>query len=885
MKTLVEELEVALAGDSPQLVARLLAGVGEADRVACRALLTQYRQNTSRTAWVVAAAGVESGAPAVARRLRAARLPGGWLPVDGYRPDQVRRWGAEGWQLVAEVLLARQVTWLPDLVVRLAEVEPQGWGDDRQVLTERLRLALDLPRPHGSGYLRWLVQQQLSEPWRRDDRSIADRLRREPDPDALVAAVLAVPGVGTELGVRRGAALARWGPEGWHAALLETLADGTLDRDRFFDALLGALVLGGPVAHQHDLAVVFEAIQVSVQQAASRVRELCALLPESTGPVAGAALDAVRAAVAAGALAPGEALTATAPALHRREKGLLRAHLRWLVDLARQHPDLRDDVLPALAEVFAHEHHDVAQQAWDAVDGLRTGASETVLAHLRHRVQDLPPDLRPGTVTALGGTAEVVEAAGAGQDEPPVSPPAAHPPRVRDLDELVVAIVQHSQRWRPADAERVLDGVARLGGRDLDGLVAALVPVADRFGLGWEHTTRFALYPFLAAATRRPGAPRWRGEEPPAAGPLPSGGAGMLALRAQEVVERVRAGEAAPLLSFPDTVLGHVDPERVLDDLQRAAAVGGAPGPVDLEQAWLRFPREDLDPAHLDRLRSVGTPAAEWLLRRLTAGRRPEALATAEPVPPRGSRSGYRVAAECAGWPVAALRSSHADTPLAELGLDGTDLPARAVEHWWSGGGWPAEHTLTSLPSHREVAAGHLVVALVNLERRHDASTASALAMLPEAQGPTGRATHLALAYGLLGSDERVRLAALDAADGFATRGGLDATAAGAALGELLTREEAKPGRVARALAQPARDARPQVRGFAARYLLAAVTPLLPLRRNGLADVLALAADACHGTGPHPAVPGLAHLAGSGGRSRTVTEARRLLALTARMPS
>ncbi|WP_432542618.1 DUF6493 family protein [Kineococcus sp. SYSU DK002] len=881
MNPLVEQLQVALDGDSPKLVAELLAGVPEAERVPCRVLLKQYRQNRFRDAWVVAAAGLESGAVAVARRLRTASPPTSWLPIAGYRPDEARTSGARAWPLVADVLLERRVTWLPDLVTRLAEVDPRAWGDDRQVLTERLRLALDLPRPHGAGYLRWVVQQQLSAPWRRDDRSTAERLRAEPDPDALVAAVLTVPGVGTELNVRRGEFLAQWGPEGWHAALRETLADGTLDRDRFLDALLGALLVGGPVAHQHDLAVVLAEARVCPRQTATRVRQFCALVPESTGPVAGAALETVRAAVAAGAVDPREALRATAPALHRREKGLLRTHLRWLVDLARQHPDLRDDVLLAVAEVFAHEHHDLARQAWDAAEELRDGAPGTVLHHLRQRAQDLPPDLSHRAASALGGApgAETAETAETADDELAPLPPAPHPPRVQDLDELVVAIAQHSRHWQPADAERVLDGVARFGGRDLDALVAALAPVADRFGLGWEHTSHFAIYPFLAAATRRPGAPRWRGERPPRPGPLPSGGEGVLALRAQEVVERVRAGESAPLLSFPDTATGHVDPGRVLRDLQRAAATGTAPWPLDLEQAWLRFPRTDLDPTYPDQLRSVGVPAADWLSQQLT-GPRPEALATAEPVPPRGSRSGYRVAAEGAGWPVVSLSGSGARTPLARQGLGGTELPAQVVEHWWWGGGWEALHSLTCLPSDREVAAGHLVATLVNTERRRDVSVVSAIAVLPEAQGPTGRATHLALAYALLSCDDRVRSAALDAVSGFAAAGGLDATAAGAALGELIVREETKPVRVARALAPLARDDRPRVRGFTARYLLAALAPVLPLRRNGSADLLALAADTCHGTGPHPPVPGLAALVEAGGRSRLVVEARRLLALT-----
>ncbi|PRY15327.1 DUF6493 family protein [Kineococcus rhizosphaerae] len=880
MSDLADALREAIAGQSPRRVAELLDGVPERERPALRVVLKVDREGLGRPAWAVAAAGLEGGAAAVARRLRTAWMPGGHQPVEGSTSSF--SWWAPGWVVVARVLLQRQVDWLPDLVVRLADAEVRGWGDSRHVLTERLRRELSLPRPTGAGYLRWAVGQWFGVPWQEDGLDRAERLRREPDPTALVVAVLAVPEIGVELQITRAAPTEEWWSPGWREALLDLVADGTLARDPLLDALTAALALGGSGRHQNSLAHLLGALDPTPEETAARFRDLCALLPEAAGTVADVVLRLGRAAVGAGAVSVAEAVETTAEALRRREKGVVRAHLRWLAGLPAQDPALRDVVLPALSEAFGHEHHDLAQLAWAAVERLLPGAAETVRADLLDRAAELPRDLQDEAVRVLGGSPGVTvpgePVAAAPPGEPATAPPAApHPPRVQDLADLVVAITEHTRRGRPADAERVLDGLARFGAQHLQALAAALAPAAESFSLGWERDAHFAPYPFLAAATRRPGSPRWRGEKPGRPGPVPPGGTGILALRAREVVERVRAGVAAPLLAFPDTALGHVDPGRVLADLRRAAATGVDPGPLDLEQTWLRYPRDVADDEHLARLRAVGTPAADRLAQHLSPGGLPEAVVQPVPVALQGRRYGYQDTSEHQDWPLVSLTGSVVDTPLVERGFDGADLPERVVRERWSGG-LAALTTLAVLPSHREVAAGELLPPLVDLEHRHDAATTTTLALLPEAGGPTGRATHLALAYGLLSADERVRLGAVDAVHGFAVRGGLDATAAGAALGAVLTLDEAKLVRLTRALAPLAHDDRRGVREFTARYLLAALAPVVPLRRNGLSDLLALAADAAHGTGPHRPVPGLADLATSGGRSRNVTEARRVLA-------
>lgn len=893
MSDLVAALREAIAGQSPRRVAELLDEVPEHERPTLRVVLKVDRESLGCPAWAVAAAGLEGGAAAVARRLRTARMPGDWRPVDGFAERGTFTWRAQGWDTVAAVLLTREVTWLPDLVDRLADMEVRGRGDSRHVLTERLRQELGLPRPTGPGYLRWAVGHQFGLPCHEDGLGLIERLRREPDPTSLVVAILAVPEIGVDLQVERTPPADTMWSSGWREALVDLVEDGTAARGPLLDALATALSLGGSGRHQNSLAYLLAALEPTPEETTARLRELCALLPEAAGTVAEVVLKLVRAAVAASAVSPAEAVEVTAEALRRREKGVVRAHVRWLAVLPTQDPALRDVVLLALGDAFGHEHHDLAQLAWTSVDRLQPGASETVRAELLDRAADLPRDLQVEAVRVLGGTPDVpvpdvpvprapvphapvphVPASDVPATAPAVAP---HPPRVQDLPELVVAITEHTQRGRPADAERVLDGLARFGAHHLEALAAALAPAAENFALWWERDAHFAPYPLLADATRRPGSPRWRGEKPGRPGPIPFAGPGILALRAQEVVERVRAGIAAPLLAFPDTALGHVDPERVLEDLGRSVAAGVAPGPLDLEQTWLRYPRDVVDEEHLARLRAVGTPAADRLAQWLSPGGIPEAVVQPVSVPLQGRRYGYEDTSEYPAWPLVTLTGPGIGTPLVERGFDGSTLPERVVRERWSGG-LAALTTSSTLPSHREVSAAELLVPLVDLEHRHGAATVAALALMSEIGGPTGRATHLALAYGLLSNDERVRLGAVDAVHGFAVRGGLEATLAGAALGEVLTLEEAKLVRLTRALTALAHDDRQGVREFTARYLLAALTPVVPLRRNGLADLLALAADAAHGTGPHPPVAGLAELAASGGRSRIVTEARRVLA-------
>ena len=110
MSDLVAALREAIAGQSPQRVAELLDGVPERERPALRVVLKVDREGLGRPAWAVAAAGLEGGAAAVARRLRTAWMPGDWRPVDGFAARGTFTWRAQGWDTVAAALLTREVT-------------------------------------------------------------------------------------------------------------------------------------------------------------------------------------------------------------------------------------------------------------------------------------------------------------------------------------------------------------------------------------------------------------------------------------------------------------------------------------------------------------------------------------------------------------------------------------------------------------------------------------------------------------------------------------------------------------------------------------------------------------------------------------------------------
>ncbi|HEX8858939.1 MAG TPA: DUF6493 family protein, partial [Actinomycetes bacterium] len=432
---------------------------------------------------------------------------------------------------------------------------------------------------------------------------------------------------------------------------------------------------------------------------------------------------------------------------------------------------------------------------------------------------------------------------------PSLSPPAprALPPPIgtpAELAEELTVLLHARQTDRETDGtldpvalERVLAALVSLAHADRAALHQAAAPVLLRYNISppsdvprrasWEgwlawlrsddcwywSNTRTAVG-LIAAAAMAPVGPGIRGAAPtraawlrpvvsmPRAGRHPARSRPRQAIiwRLREIATGLLDEPVPTLLATPTTAAGHVDPAVLVGKLARAEREGWQPWELDLQQALLRLPRE-CDPAALDRARRLRSPAGQRLAAWLERGGPPDpALDRLVRVIPR-TRSRWAPVADVDRTLVLATRAAPADDrgaarsaspgwppSLVELLFD-LDLPDHLMPgHWWTTGGyeyaarlcWPA-----LLPSHRELAAAHLLPALALLPR-HSRGAGAVLPPLAEGDGPIGTAFALALAHGLGAGDRADRAAAADALVILAGRGQLDGAALGRELASLV---------------------------------------------------------------------------------------------------
>ncbi|TMQ91284.1 hypothetical protein ETD83_31650 [Actinomadura soli] len=180
------------------------------------------------------------------------------------------------------------------------------------------------------------------------------------------------------------------------------------------------------------------------------------------------------------------------------------------------------------------------------------------------------------------------------------------------------------------------------------------------------------------------------------------------------------------------------------------------------------------------------------------------------------------------------------------------------------------------LPSHREVAAAHLLPYFAGTE---DEGWGQGTVMLDlaEGDGPAGAATGTLLACALANRDQRERAIAVEAFLAFGGRGVLPAAETGAALGRLAAAGAVTVPRAVKALTAAA-DAGAHAEVWA--VLAAALPHALPEPGErapaGTPDLLALATRLAEITGARGAIPAVADVASRGGSSRLVKESARL---------
>ncbi|MFI1194938.1 hypothetical protein ACH4T9_16980 [Micromonospora sp. NPDC020750] len=773
--------------------------------------------------------------------------------------------GERAGSLVRAVAADRGVTWLPDLARRMADkLHRDTWVEHWRFVAALL--PTDAEPPSGDRFVELWVQS-LSSPDRRLRGApvpLVDRLRADPLLPALLPRLFEVDGVGalmmfdeivTDWRDRR--------PHAFPTALAQLAAEGLVDRATLLDGAVGRLLRGDRPVALRAFTILIGQLQPTTDEVAARRADYLRLLADAPATVATMAQKALR---EVPDLELEAVLDTSREVLARPDKVLVRGQLTWLDRLARGHRDRAAEVAEVIAVAAEHPAVDLRERA-------------TALA------------ARHGLTRSAGAGPAVTGPRG--DDLPPPGPSAPAPAPITDVDELaeeVAALLGTERHGEPLD--RILDGLVRLTATDGARVRAALDPVLARRHWSWasEHSWDPCCLCGLvggvleSAGEPRPAAPqrgRWgallaavrRTDRSPAqpelvaADPRVPAPHALLRARLAEIGHHLGEPGHPGLLATPTSANGALDPLALLERL--TALADREPWHWDLTQALLRLPT-GADEALAGRSEALRTPAGDRLAGWLRSGGLPAPVMRVLTLARRARRAGYdweydqlparRVAVE--------LRPPHGYDD--RYGLLTTDPPPVETEyHGWTRL-WPSV-----LPHHLGVVSAYVlpeVAAAADMDRRDGAV---ALPSLVECGGPGGAAVDLALAYGLGARHGTDRIATLDALLGLAGAGRLDATGVGGHLGALIAAQVVKPTRVV----EPLRDAAAAGAPLSVwRLLAAALPPLLaaPTPPRGLPDLLTLAAETAASTGARIEVAGLAEVAGRGGTSRMVTEARRL---------
>ncbi|MFC3689275.1 DUF6493 family protein [Aquipuribacter hungaricus] len=821
-----------------------------------------------------------------------------------------------GWLVVATIL-DRRPPWLPDLVERLAE--QVAWGGFEGIpvdVVEALRCAGGSPRPTCAPYLTGVVAHIGRCP----DLDLPQLLRDDEELRGLLPAILATNDVGTLMGHRNtfherdehGTYSTRTAPpeQTWPGALALLSAEGTIDRDHLLAAALDALVRGGTRGHVGGVLGIHEALHPTTEDAVRHLRSYVGLVADGPGTTAGVALRLLREAHDAGEMDMDTALDVARAALSRPEKGLATATLTWLHRLNRSAPDRVNEVALAAAVALQHERRDVQEKALDALAKLVPRCDLGTVAQLREAAGDVAPVLQQRVTQVLGAP-----------DKPPapdlVMPDLVPDPStpgglpfdvaveadllapVMDLRDLVEAAAEHVETRDPRAGERVLDGLSRHAAADPEGVRKALWPLRRRLGyesaprrpagFGWDSSERGPVERLLRDVMTPGGAPVQENDAVGVMGWVPPGGIdGCTGVRVLELAALIHGSVSGPLLSTPTRVTGAIDPGAALDRLRAWSQIGANPGPLDLQQLWLRLPLSADRDALAQDLRAIGSPASQWLAGAVDYGQ-PDIEVVPATVRlrqhpwrthPGESGLGDAPVADVLPPPVVnphLIERAGTVTVWSRSGGHATTLPGRVADagHYWEREDLarPLELLLT-LPQHRDAVAAHLVIRLLETTAVGVPGVTQTLPLLPLAGGPTGIGTALAIGWAAAAGNAEVATASADALRGFARAGGLDGAAAGLSIGELLAWPTVSPMRVARTLTEASR-ANPAAQRLVWDIVAAALPAAIVSGRRGLLDLLVLAVDLALSTGARGSVKGLSGVA-SGGRTRLATEARRL---------
>ncbi|MEU8797571.1 DUF6493 family protein [Spirillospora sp. NPDC048819] len=710
------------------------------------------------------------------------------------------------------------------------------------------------------------------------DGARPQELDADPFLRTLVPRLFEVDGVGTVLA--NDTSRERWDVE--HAgtlavALAELARAGRLGRTSLLDGCVSRFLRGGTAHELRWFVRLHAALEPSEDEAAARARDYVRLLPAAPSTVADLALRQARRADEAGRLDTALFEEAAGALLFRPEKKLVRAALTWVDRTARKR-DRVDAALRAVAAAFASEDLDLRERAVKCAAKHASHAGEPVRAEIRGAAAGLPAALRVTIAEAFGEVEASAEA------EPPLGPPPFVPREspapigsLSELGEEFLALQSRQEHW--ITTERFLAALTGFAYDDIDATRKAFSALTswmfdNDHGFYTTAYTRSSWIRLPVLALMAPDVPR-----SPVISPFGSRhrvrGAALqppmgrfLAWRRHEVAAAI--GKVPVLLATPTEGSGHIDPDVLVRRLERLEETGTEPGEGDLVQAMLRVPRE-IDPAAAARAKGLtseaGRTMASWLAQGGLADPSVECRVLDDPITTAHDRrlgipTHVRATVDVSGDSGIARLWEFPEPDRRDYGAQGYD---GSIAYWPS-----------VLPSHREVAAAHLVPHQAGTGE-NDWGQGGILVDLAEADGPAGAATGTLLACALANAHQDQRAGAVEAFLTLSARGALPGGETGTALGRLAAFGHVTLPRVVKALASAA-DAGAHTEVWAT--LAAALPHALPApgerAASGVPALLALGTRLAETMGVRGVIPAVGDVAARGGSSSLVKEAARL---------
>jgi hypothetical protein len=496
-------------------------------------------------------------------------------------------------------------------------------------------------RSGSDAYWRFIVQAALSHSWR-THVPISKMLLENPD---------VLQDVWKLFEVETGALWsgsdekdARSHRDSWPSALAELSVQGHLDRQRLLDASLKALSSGFMNNVLTGYMRFFERLEPSVEEIACRQTTLFGLLANPASHVVGFAVEKASELDRAGSLDTEAFLNAVPSVFHTRSKGQPLAALRLIDQIAKRSPESLPHAVAGLLEGLTHPAADVQKKAIGLLEISVTRLHADHATAIRERIDELAPSVRaraaavaekvspaptnesetsssideiasrfaelasdavqlPTHWRQLAGVDEAIAAIRSGNMPAPLKFDVMSVPvltgvqpivPIGSVEDLIDAVAHAVESVESADeVERILDGICRLCDQRPADFQQRTEPLVKRL----EKSQMDFNFGGLATVAVVPESMRqlltlWLRNEIPAPRYSDHGRVAIDQFfdgRLRELVERVRAGRAAPMLAAPTHQGGWIDPDVLTE---RLAALSKNDVPVyefDLIQSLLRL--------------------------------------------------------------------------------------------------------------------------------------------------------------------------------------------------------------------------------------------------------------------------------------------------------